>query len=357
MKLLFVYYLPSGGVETLNRQRCSALQKIGVHSELLYLQNGEGIKNIISIPVHVTNNDSEIQNLLLKGNYDAIIVCSDHHFLLRLKKLGYKGKIIYEVQGLGSKSDANAWLRGAQKIINSSADAILFPKTAHIKELCTTYFPHKPKFSFHNSFDTETFSYHVLPKEAKPIVGWVGRLEENKNWRGFVNLARKLILQIPSIQLWMFEDATLASPEERAEFQLLIGRYGLANHLTIRSNIPNRQMADYYSKIGDSGGFLCSTSKVEGFGYAIVEAMSCRCPVLTTDSDGVRSFIIHNQTGKFFDNSQHNNAVIEALELITNVELREKIRSNGLHHIQTHLSPNIYCQNFLQMMNVLGVNK
>lgn len=37
------------------------------------------------------------------------------------------------------------------------------------------------------------------------------------------------------------------------------------------SNVSNEHMADYFSMIGDSGVFLCSTSKVEGFGYAIVE--------------------------------------------------------------------------------------
>ncbi|WP_376768255.1 glycosyltransferase [Paenibacillus alginolyticus] len=46
------------------------------------------------------------------------------------------------------------------------------------------------------------------------------------------------------------------------------------------------------------GGSLYSTSKVEGAPYSILEAMSCRCPVLTSDSDGVSSAVIHNQTGK-----------------------------------------------------------
>ncbi len=356
MKLLFVYYLPSGGVETLNRQRCAALQKQGVECELLYLQHGEGRKNIVSIPVHITNHDSDIQTLLNRGNYDAVIVCSDHHFLTRLKKLGYSGKVIYEIQGLGSKSDADSWLSNAQVIITSNADALLFPKTQHLQELCSTYFPQKPKFSFHNSFDTKAFSYRILPKETNPILGWVGRLEPNKNWRGFIKVASELILHKPSIQLWMFEDATLSSAAERKKFQLLVDRYGLTNHLTVHSNIPNREMADYYSKIGDSGGFLCSTSKVEGFGYAIVEAISCRCPVLTTDSDGVRSFIIHNHTGKFFDENRPHHAVNEAIELMTNLDLREHIRVNGLKYIQTQLSPTRYYQNFFQMMNVLGVN-
>ncbi|MEC0298328.1 MULTISPECIES: glycosyltransferase [Peribacillus] len=37
---------------------------------------------------------------------------------------------------------------------------------------------------------------------------------------------------------------------------------------------------------------------VEVAPFALLEAMSCKCPVLTTDSDGEGSPIIHNQTGK-----------------------------------------------------------
>lgn len=357
MKLLFVFYVPSGGVETLNRQRCFALQQQGIQCELLYLQDGEGKKNNVATPIHVTNKNHEIKSVLEKGQFDAVIVCSDHFFLPRLKKLGYSGKIIYEVQGLGSKVEANNWLRNAQNIITSNADALLFPQTSHLKELCTNYFPNKPKYCFHNCFDTKNFTYVDTKEEGAPIIGWVGRLEPNKNWRGFVELANLISKRNPSIQFWIFEDATLASPKERSDFKLLIASYGLTNKLTIRSNVPHSQMASYYSKIGDSGGFLCSTSKVEGFGYAIVEAISCRCPVLTTDSDGVRSFIVHEQTGLFYEENQLNKAVNQAFDLMNNKVLRDRIRSAGLSYIQEHLSPLVYSTNFVKMMNDLGVQK
>ncbi|MBN8207257.1 glycosyltransferase family 4 protein [Bacillus sp. NTK071] len=357
MKLLFVFYVPSGGVETLNRQRCFALQQQGIQCELLYLQDGEGKKNNVNTPIHITNKDFEIKAILERGLFDAVIVCSDHTFLPRLKKIGYSGKIIYEIQGLGTKIEANKWLRNAQNIITLNADALLFPQTSHLKELCIKYFPHTPKFCFHNCFDTENFTYLASQKEESPIIGWVGRLELNKNWRGFIELANLISKQDSSIHFWIFEDATLASPKERREFQLLVASYGLTNKLTIRSNVPHSQMANYYSRIGDSGGFLCSTSKVEGFGYAIVEALSCRCPVLTTDSDGVRSFIMHEQTGLFFNEDQLNKAVNQAFVLMKNKLLRERIRSAGLSYVQEHLSPLVYSTNFVQMMNDLGVQK
>jgi glycosyltransferase involved in cell wall biosynthesis len=92
-------------------------------------------------------------------------------------------------------------------------------------------------------------------------------------------------------------------------------------------------MADYFSMIGDSGGFFLSTSKVEGFGYAVIEAMSCRCPVLSSDSDGVKAFINHDITGKFYLNGNIGSAIKQAIELTDNQKLRDTIINNALNHL------------------------
>lgn len=353
MKVLFFFYRPSGGVETLNRQRCSILPKKDIQCELLYYQHGEGKQNIVDIPVHITKDDKIIKHLLNNNNYDVIIVGSEF-LLTRLRKLGYKGKLIYELTGFGKKSDADNILRIAQNKIGSYTDGILLPKTSHLVELCEKYFPNIPKFSFDQCFDTTTFGYKSLPKERNPVIGWVGRLESNKNWKGFIELANKLKSTNPQLQYWMFEDPTLSTTSERLAFNKLVKKYNLTNQLTILSNIPHKNMADFYSKIGDSGGFLCSTSEVEGFGYAVVEAMSCRCPVLTTDSDGVRSFIMHDVTGKFININHINKAAAEANELMNNTALRKEIITKAYNHINVHLSPETYAQHFANMLKALG---
>jgi glycosyltransferase involved in cell wall biosynthesis len=150
----------------------------------------------------------------------------------------------------------------------------------------------------------------------------------------------------------MFQDPTLATQAEKNRFNQMVNRLGLKNKLTIYSNISYQLMPNYYSTIGDSGGFLCSTSLTEGFGYAVVEAMACRCPVLSTDSDGVKSFIIHNKTGIYFKNP--NEAVQQAKVLMTTTKLREAIRTNGQKHIQENFTAQQYSQNFIKMLQELG---
>ena len=135
MNILFVYYYPSGGVETLARQRSYALKKHGIEFDFLYYKQGPGIQNIDMNSTFITNDDKEIERIINTGNYEVIVVCSDHNFLSRVRKMNFKGKLIYEVQGLGSFSQAEDWLRQAQPCVKENADAILLPKTPHLNRL------------------------------------------------------------------------------------------------------------------------------------------------------------------------------------------------------------------------------
>ncbi|MFA9556934.1 glycosyltransferase family 4 protein [Evansella sp. AB-rgal1] len=355
MNILFSYFIPSGGVETLNRQRFYALHPYNINCHFLYLQEGKGLQNKIQAPIFISNDDKEINHIIKKGDYDAIIVNTDINLLKKIKESGYEGLVIYENQGLGkNKEYADYYIRNhVAPILNQYCDALLYPKTAHLKSAFEKNFPNIQKYCFQNSFDTKDFHYRKIPKHPHPIIGWVGRLEKNKNWREFLTIGATLMKENHNIKLWMFEDSTLAEKEERIAFEKMILKLKLKEKLKVFSNQPHHKMSMFLSEIGDSGGFLCSTSKVEGFGYAVLEAMACKCPVLTTDSDGVRSLIKHNKTGKLYPINHISKASVEAKELMFNYELRDKIRKTGVQHIKRHFSPEQYAEKFIRMINEL----
>ncbi|WP_113930748.1 glycosyltransferase [Bacillus sp. P14.5] len=303
----------------------------------------------------ITNEDSKIRTILASEKFNAIIVGSDYTFLERVRNLGFTGKVIFEVQGMGQLKEADIILKYAQPIINKHADAILYPKTPHLNTLLEKYYPFKKKFSFHNCIDTKNFTYVTegLTTEPYMLLGWVGRLEENKNWREFLLLAEKLISSYSNLRIWIFTDNNLNPPKDVMAFKRMARSLNLNKYITIYSNIPHNQMPTYYSRIGNSGGMLCSTSKYEGFGYAHVEAMSCLCPVLTTDSDGIKSFIFHNVTGKIYRQGDITRAAQEAVDFFHNAPLKAQIRQNAQEYIKQHFTPEIYAENFMGMLRVL----
>lgn len=358
LKLLFTYFLPSGGIETLNRLRCRALRQVGMEGHLLYLWDGAGRQNITDIPCRITNNDNEIRAIFAEQHYDAVIVTCDHLMLQRIRGLGYNGPLIYESQGLGSYEQARSTIESASMFINLYASAVISPPASHLIQLFQTYLPAFPRFFVQNMIDTDHFIYQNarwLNPTGNPILAWIGRLEQNKDWQLFLRIGHQLAQHLPQIQLWMFEDATISEPGEREKFSALVHELNLLPRLTLRSNVPHDHMPHYLSAVGDSSGLLISTSYLEGFGYAVAEAMSCGCPVLSTDSDGVRSFIDHNRTGKFFITRTVSEAVNEALQLIHNRPVRDSMCQQAKEHIHALFSPSRYAADMVNIMVELGL--
>ncbi len=353
MKILFTFYNPSGGMQTLNRVRCQALYARGVECHLLYTHHGKGQQNIRNIQTHITNSDDEIKAMLAREAFDLIVVCTDINLAERIRGFGYKGPLVFEVQGLGTLDEAEQVVNNFTERIYRLTDALLYPETTHLQALFKGGFPTIPQYCFDDPIDCDQFGYTNYPAKSFPILGWVGRIQTNKNWREFLQIGQRLLAIHPELYLWIFQDDTLFDPEQKESFNQFVAETGISSRLISYSNIPHEQMADYMSIIGDSGGLLLSTSILEGFGYAVAEAMLCRCPVLTTDSDGVRRLVINNHTGKIYTRGQLDEAVNAALSLMDDPALRARIRMNGEWHIRTNLSSELYADRFLQMYHQL----
>lgn len=354
MKVLFTFYVPSGGVETLNKLRCESLQRSGIECHFLYLMPGSG-QNKTDFPVFITSIDEEIKQILETQKYDAIVVTSDYLLLKRLRVLGFEGILIYESQGLGKRSQAEEVIRSAVPYLQSYCNAVLIPPTDHLLELFIEISPWMHRFVIPNLVDVHAFRHIPAEPPADPVIAWVGRLESNKNWREYLKIAQQIRLHKPNLHLWMFHDPNLAAADQKHAFQSELQRLGLQDRLSTFTNIPNHVMPIYYSSIANSGGFLLSTSITEGFGYAVAEAICCTCPVLSTDSDGVKSFISHNRTGKFYPLGNIHAAVTEALELMNNQTLRDTIRQQGRNYMVTHFDTESYAKSFREMLNSFAI--
>ncbi|MBD2846734.1 glycosyltransferase family 4 protein [Paenibacillus sp. IB182496] len=353
MKILFTFFNPSGGMETLNRTRCEALSRVGIECHLLYTNDGDGKKNIRAIPTFIFKDEDKINALIARENYDAIIVCSDIALLQQIKRMNYGGYIVFEIQGLGTYEHARLILEQMKAAILSSADGLLYPKTAHLVQMLTAAFPNKLHFCFDDPVDTLAFGYTTYPKKSFPIVAWIGRIEKNKNWREFLRIGSKLRERFPSLYLWLFDDAELFEKSELEDFYVLAAELGLSDCLIRQSNVPHELMADYLSLIGDSGGCLCSTSITEGFGYAVAEAMLCRCPVLSTNSDGVKAFVIPETTGMFYEIGDIDQAAELATTLMKNEALRSRIVNEAEMYIKARFSAEKYASHFCAMIKRL----
>jgi hypothetical protein len=90
-------------------------------------------------------------------------------------------------------------------------------------------------------------------------------------------------------------------------------------------NTPQTRMYLLYNQ----ASCYVSAGQIEGFGFPILEAMACGCPVICTDDGGSRDFVKdgHNALVVLRSSTGISNGI---KRMLGNTELRRKLRNNGL---------------------------
>lgn len=118
-----------------------------------------------------------------------------------------------------------------------------------------------------------------LPREI--VIGWIGRLEESKDPMLAVRVFRELAARGYRFEAWMAGNGPLREPVERElrEANLkMVSLVGLLDAPTLAGRLRQSTVC-------------LATSRWEGIPRAIIEALACGVPVVSTDVGDVRSLI------------------------------------------------------------------
>lgn len=139
----------------------------------------------------------------------------------------------------------------------------------------------------YNGIDTELFKYDPLQRDKirhsfniindDSLILSVGRLTEAKDYPNLL----KALLDLPE----RYKLVIIGDGEARNEVERTIINYGLENRVKLLGSISN--VAAYYSACD----IYVSSSKWEGFGLVVAEAMSCQRLVVATNAGGVAEVV------------------------------------------------------------------
>ncbi|OFU49968.1 glycosyltransferase [Aerococcus sp. HMSC10H05] len=115
-----------------------------------------------------------------------------------------------------------------------------------------------------------------------------------------------------------FEVEVVGDGPDMQRFQSDIEKNNLQSYITIVGESNN--VAEHYL---DSSIFI-STSKVEGFGLVLTEAMECGLPVVSFSTEGPSEIIIQNKSG-FLVNNYNTKEFAEKLDILLK---NDKLRSD-----------------------------
>lgn len=274
MKILYIYrYLLLGGVTTQLANRLGFLKSV-CDPHFIFLSDHGGRTAFDHYDkITVTSEPATIYDYVQEHDFDLIIAIDTKEITDYLIDVQCEVPMIQEVHGISYK--LNYLVEEDQRRFLGYIVPSSYSKERIIEDYSA---PEERTFVIPNCLDTTLFSRkEVRPITNKKIICWVGKLNDHKNWQGFLELAERISARRNDCVFWMVGGETASDKATRHLFYEANKR-----HLRIQwiDRMEYNEMPDLYSMVAESGGCTVSTSKGESFGMSLIEAMACGCPAI-----------------------------------------------------------------------------
>jgi N-acetylgalactosamine-N,N'-diacetylbacillosaminyl-diphospho-undecaprenol 4-alpha-N-acetylgalactosaminyltransferase len=182
--------------------------------------------------------------------------------------------------------------------------------------ISTIYNPYDISTIKHKS--KESIKHEWFENESYKIIVNVGRLEKQKNHELLINAFSKVNKKLPETRLLIIGEGS-----QRNKLSNLIGELNLNSKIQLVGQLENP-----FTYVSKSHLFVLS-SDFEGFPNALVEAMICGCPVISTDCpSGPNEILINKENGILIptgDVEAMKNAIVYMLkDRVKRIEMAKK---------------------------------
>lgn len=171
-----------------------------------------------------------------------------------------------------------------------------------------------PSFSLREKFS--------VPDDTA-IVGNTSALADHKDYFTFIDTAGELIREGVKIHFFVLGDGPM-----KDEIVSYAASNGLQDHITFSGFVDN--VPEWLKQFD----VFLITSKTEGLGTSIIDALACEIPVVATKAGGIPELVIHEQTGLLAEVQNVSQLTSHVKRILEDASLRRELTSNGLKHVQ-----------------------
>jgi glycosyltransferase involved in cell wall biosynthesis len=179
---------------------------------------------------------------------------------------------------------------------------------------------------FHNEAGSEQLRSELGLSGSEVVIGFVGRLEEQKGITYLLDAAHRLNEQYNNFTLIILGDGSLASA---------LRDKAVALHLSNTLFLGFRADAARYFSAFD---IYALPSLYEGLPLSVLEAMASECPVVATRVGGVPEVVKDGVTGFLVAPKKVDELVDRLQKLIQNEEMRLRMGKAGRQRVVQHFS-------------------
>jgi glycosyltransferase involved in cell wall biosynthesis len=337
VKVLFVYkYLTLGGVEAVLRARLDGLAASGIeaHAWFFHDYGGRSIFQGREDRLHV-GTPEECLRFARREDFDLLsTIDSEEVFPGFAPGAPERPRLILECH--------SAYLASIEYLRGLAAyrpAAVFVPSEAQrglarerlAPEIDVRVVPNPLRLEF----IAEPSAFPAPP--PRPVVAWIGRLDDHKNWRGFLDIAALLGRRGVEHEAWIIGQPVEA--DGAAQLQAAAREGKSLRRLRWFGALPYGRIPTFLDAVRDSGGVVVSTSRGESFGLTIAEAMARGCAVAAPRQGPFPEFVHPGRTGALFTPGSAPAAADAIQELIANPALRADLGRQGRESILKKFAP------------------
>ncbi len=177
-----------------------------------------------------------------------------------------------------------------------------------------------------------------------PLVSLIGRFQMIKGQHTFLEMARRILDQMPSVHFALSGDNVFGVAADEQYKQRIVETVKndplLQKRVTFLGFWP-----DSREVIAASDVIVCS-SRSESLGMVVIETMAMGKPIVSTRAGGPSETVINGQTGFLVMPENAAEFAECVITLLNDPVLRQRIGINARQHVETHLSVSRYADQF-----------
>jgi glycosyltransferase involved in cell wall biosynthesis len=335
MKVLFVYrYLTLGGCESVLRARLDELPAHGVTAEAWFLEDGEGrgIFEGVAGRWSVGSID-ELRTSVEAGAFDVVSCLDTPEAFPPLAGFGSSRPLVVEVH-----SPYPETRRYLDTISQVPVSAFFVPSEFQARIVRARVGGRAPVRVVPNSL-RRMFASAPAPARStsRPVVVWVGRVDRQKNWAEFVEIAREVSGARGDVEFWMVGSAWRAG--EADALRQAAAAAGILGSLRWFASVDHSRIAGLFDAARASGGVAISTSGAESFGMTIAEAMARGCAVVAPAFGPFAEFVDPGRSGELYALGNPREAAGTVLALLDDAPGRDRLGNAAREEILARFAP------------------
>jgi len=163
---------------------------------------------------------------------------------------------------------------------------------------------------------------------TKPVIGIVGRIVRGKGHKEFVLTAKKILNKYPNARFCIIGDSNGSEELYHRETIDLVKNEGMEQSVRFTGWHDN-----IYAAMAELDFLIQPYTNAEGLPNVIIEAMSLKKPVISTDVSGPKEIILDKKTGYIVPKGNVAMLAEKALELINNPRLLRHMGDNAYNRV------------------------